>query len=152
LEIFLSQQICDRCSYFFPQQPPAPLDRGLHIGPENRVGFALQALASFRVCPPPNLPINVENFIDARIIKTGFNPETCRSNFLVKNILERGELSHAREVFDQMPQKNTISTNMMISGYVKSSNLSRELVDGMVDRTSMTWIILIGGYTKCNQF
>lgn len=115
---------------------------------------ALQALASLGVCPPPNPPVNVENFVDARIIKTGFNPETCRSNFLVQNILERGELSQAREVFDQMPHKNTISTNMMISGYVKSGNLSyaRELFDGMVERTAVTWTILIGGYSKCNQF
>jgi pentatricopeptide repeat protein len=117
----------------------------------------LQTLASLgiRASQPPKLPVNnVDNFIDARIIKTGFNPKTCRSNFQVNDYLKRGELSHARELFDQMPQKNTISTNMMISGYVKSGNLcyARELFDAMVERTVVTWTILIGGYSQCNQF
>jgi pentatricopeptide repeat protein len=117
----------------------------------------LQTLASLgiRASQPPKLPVNnADNFIDARIIKTGFNPKTCRSNFQVNDYLKRGELSHARELFDQMPQKNTISTNMMISGYVKSGNLcyARELFDAMVERTVVTWTILIGGYSQCNQF
>ncbi|KAL0014654.1 hypothetical protein SO802_001723 [Lithocarpus litseifolius] len=116
---------------------------------------ALQAFASLRASQSPKLPLNdVHHFIDARIIKTGFNPQTCRFNFRVNDFLQRGELSHARQLFDQMPQKNTISTNMMISGYVKSGNLSyaRELFDAMVERTAVTWTILIGGYSQSNQF
>lgn len=114
----------------------------------------LQNLASLRASQPPKPPLNVKIFVDARIIKTGFNPETSRSNFQVRDLLKRGELSQARELFDQMPHKNTVSTNMMISGYVKSGNLSyaRELLDGMVERTAVTWTILIGGYSQCNQF
>ncbi|KAF3942819.1 hypothetical protein CMV_030556, partial [Castanea mollissima] len=106
---------------------------------------ALQTFASLRASQSPKLPLNDVHFIDARIIKTGFNPQTCRFNFRVNDFLQRGELSHARQLFDQMPQKNTISTNMMISGYVKSGNLSyaRELVDAMVERTAVTWTILI---------
>ena len=116
---------------------------------------ALQTFASLRASQSPKLPLNdVHHFIDARIIKTGFNPQTCRFNFRVIGFLQRGELSHARQLFDQMPQKNTISTNMMISGYVKSGNLSyaRELFDAMVERTAVTWTILIGGYSQSNQF
>ncbi|XP_050270648.1 putative pentatricopeptide repeat-containing protein At2g01510 [Quercus robur] len=116
---------------------------------------ALQTFASLGASQSPKLPLNdVHRFIDARIIKTGFNPQTCRFNFRVNGFLQRGELSHARQLFDQMPQKNTISTNMMISGYVKSGNLSyaRELFDAMVERTAVTWTILIGGYSQSNQF
>ena len=63
-------------------------------------------------------------------------------------------MSHACQLFDQMPQKNTISINMMISHYVKSGNLSyaRELFDATVECTSVTWTILIGGYSQSNQF
>lgn len=112
----------------------------------------LAALRAFQ--SSPKLPTHAENYIDARIVKTGFNPNTCRSNFKVKNALERGDLSQARGLFDQMPHKNTVSTNMMISGYVKAGNFSnaRELFDSMVERTAVTWTILIGGYSQCNKF
>lgn len=96
----------------------------------------------------------IRNFaVDARMIKTGFDPSTCRSNLLLKNLVSRGNLSLAHNVFDQMPHKNVVSTNMLISSYVKSGNLSRarELLDQMVDRTAVTWTIIIGGYSQHNQ-
>lgn len=97
---------------------------------------------------------NAQNFIDARIVKTGFDPSTCRSNFLVGSLVKRGELVEARKMFDQMPNKNTVSTNMIVSGYVKSGDLAsaRELFDSMVERTSVSWTILIGAYSQRNQF
>ncbi|KAJ7969427.1 Pentatricopeptide repeat-containing protein [Quillaja saponaria] len=113
-----------------------------------------QNLATVRTSHSLKPYLNVENLVDARIIKTGFDPNTCRSNFQVKNFLQRGDLCRARELFEQMPQKNTFSTNMMISGYVKAGNLSnaRQLFDGMVERTEVSWTILIGGYSQCNRF
>ena len=58
------------------------------------------------------------------------------------------------QLFDQRPHKKTVSTNMMISSHVKSSNLdeARQLFDGMSKRTVVTWPILIGGYSQKNQF
>ncbi|KAH0969596.1 hypothetical protein GBA52_028522 [Prunus armeniaca] len=125
--------------------------------------FRSNALLKFRtprVSEPPkakpllNLNLNAQNYVDARMIKTGFDPNICRSNFLVKNFLKRGELSQARILFDQMPHKNTVSTNMMISSYVNSGNLyeARELLDTMLDRTAVTWTILIGGYSQASQY
>ncbi|VVB09289.1 unnamed protein product [Arabis nemorensis] len=92
--------------------------------------------------------------IDARIIKTGFDTDTCRSNFIVEELLRKGQVFAARKLFDEMPQKNTVSTNTMISGYVKSGDISsaRELFDAMVDRTVVTWTILMGWYARNNQF
>ena len=101
----------------------------------------------------PNPSLNGKHLIDAHSVKTGFNANTCRSNFQVKNFLQRGDLFHAHQVFDQMPCKNTISLNVMISGYLKFGNLSkaRELFDGMLERTAVSWTILIGGYLQSNQ-
>ncbi|KAJ4729548.1 Pentatricopeptide repeat-containing protein [Melia azedarach] len=116
---------------------------------------ALQNLATAtRASRPPKSNPNVQNLIDARIIKTGFDPNTCRSNFLIDNLVSRGELSEARKLFDQMPNQNTVTTNVLISGYVKSGNLTnaRELFNSMVDRTAVSWTILIGGYSHSNQF
>ncbi|KAL5860792.1 hypothetical protein ACOSQ4_002088 [Xanthoceras sorbifolium] len=116
---------------------------------------ALQSLASsITASQLPKANQNVDYFIDARIIKTGFDPDTCRSNFRVESLLRRGQLSQARQLFDQMPNKNTVSTNTLISGYVKSGNLSsaRELFNSMTDRTAVSWTILVGGYSHSNQF
>lgn len=109
------------------------------------------ASAAFQPARPNQ---NVQNLVDARIIKTGFDPNTCRSNFVVDNLIRRGQLSKARKLFDEMPNQNTVSTNMLISGYVKSGNLAtgRELFNSMVDRTAVSWTILIGGYSQKNQF
>ena len=114
----------------------------------------LTSLTSLASLQSPKLRLNVVNNIDARIVKTGFDPDTSRSNFRVGNFLKNGELSQARQLFEKMPHKNTVSTNMMISGYVKSGNLgeARKLFDGMVERTAVTWTILIGGYSQLNQF
>ncbi|KAK4436064.1 putative pentatricopeptide repeat-containing protein [Sesamum alatum] len=93
------------------------------------------------------------NLVDARAIKTGFDLETSRYNFQLKNFLRRSQISEARQLFDQMPRKNTCSVNMMISCYLKSGDLSyaRELFDKMGDRTAVSWTILIGGYAQNKQ-
>lgn len=94
--------------------------------------------------PPP---------VDARIVKTGFDPRTCSSNYRVGNLLARGDVLRARKVYDEMPNRNTVSSNTMISGYVKVGDLAsaRELFDGMVERTAVTWTIMIGGYSQCER-
>ncbi|PRQ51026.1 putative tetratricopeptide-like helical domain, DYW domain-containing protein [Rosa chinensis] len=120
----------------------------------------IKQCASLRVSESPKAKgllcfhLNHPSFIDARIIKTGFDPNTYRSNFQLKNLLERGQLSRAQQVFEQMPQKNTFSVNLMISSYVNCGNLSkaREFLDGMVERTAVTWTILIGGYSQAGQY
>ncbi|KAL6011753.1 hypothetical protein ACLOJK_002218 [Asimina triloba] len=90
---------------------------------------------------------------DAQMIKTGFNPRICRSNYQMEHLFARGELSKARRLFEEMPQRNTVSTNMLISGYVKSGDLceARKVFDRMIDRNTITWTIMIGGYSQNKQ-
>ncbi|XP_031379999.1 putative pentatricopeptide repeat-containing protein At2g01510 [Punica granatum] len=92
---------------------------------------------------------DVDPPVDARIIKTGFDPRTCSSNFRISNMLARGDLTGARQVFDGMRNKNTVSINVMISGYAKAGDLAsaRALFDSMDERTAVTWTIMIGGYS-----
>ncbi|GFS34375.1 pentatricopeptide repeat (PPR) superfamily protein [Actinidia rufa] len=92
--------------------------------------------------------LSVRNLVDARMVKTGFH-----SNFHLHRLLRRGDFSLAPNLFDQMPHTNLVSTNMLISSYVKSGHLSkaRELFDLMVDRTAVTWTIMMGAYSHHNQ-
>ncbi|EXB62840.1 hypothetical protein L484_008690 [Morus notabilis] len=105
----------------------------------------LQKLATLR---------SFQNSIDARLVKSGFDPNTSRSNFKVMDALRRGDTTQARQVFDQMPHKNTVTINLMISAYVKQGNIpvARELFESMLERPAVTWTILIGAYSKRNDF
>ncbi|KMT06853.1 hypothetical protein BVRB_6g151940 [Beta vulgaris subsp. vulgaris] len=98
----------------------------------------------------PGFKSNTTNVIDARIIKTGFNPNTSRTNFEMENLIKCGQLTKARQLFDEMPNRNMFSLNTLLSGYVKSGNLvtARQLFDDTSARTTVTWTILIGGYAK----
>ncbi|KAG2389973.1 putative pentatricopeptide repeat-containing protein [Vigna angularis] len=119
--------------------------------------FRLCSINYIKACSRKNgiLTLQKRHFqVDASIIKTGFDPNTYRFNFQVKNHLLHGDLGAARKLFDKMPHKNIISTNTMIMGYLNSGNLStaRSLFDGMVERSVVTWTMLIGGYAQNNKF
>ncbi|KAL6960361.1 hypothetical protein U1Q18_038126 [Sarracenia purpurea var. burkii] len=104
---------------------------------------------------PMSQQLSVRHFVvDVRKFKTGFLPNTRRSNFQLDRFwLRRGVSSLARRVFNQMTHKNVVSTNMLISSYVKFGHLAkaRELFDHVVDRTTVTWTIMIGGYSQHYQ-
>lgn len=55
--------------------------------------------------------------IHARIIKTGYNTEIEASNVLITLYAKSGSLDDARREFLEMPQRNEISWNAMITGY-----------------------------------
>ncbi|KAK9678091.1 hypothetical protein RND81_11G187300 [Saponaria officinalis] len=109
--------------------------------------------SSFRPHQFPKPQSNTQNVIDARIIKTGFDPNTTRSNFQIQNLLKIGQLSRAHQLFDEMPNRNTFTFNTLISGYVRFGDLvtARELFDRMISRNNVTWTILICGYVNDND-
>ncbi|CAL9086348.1 unnamed protein product [Musa acuminata var. zebrina] len=91
--------------------------------------------------------------VDAQMIKTGFDLQTYNSNRLVESLLDEGQLLRARQLFDEMPLKNTFTANRMISGYAKCGYLdeARHLFDHTADRTAVTWTIMIGVYSQAAQ-
>ncbi|CAO2828675.1 unnamed protein product [Amaranthus hypochondriacus] len=98
----------------------------------------------------PKLQSISQNVIDARIIKTGFNPETSRTNFQMEKLIKNGQLTMAHQLFDEMLNRNIFSVNTLISGYVKSGDLvtATHLFDRVILRNTVTWTILIGAYAK----
>ncbi|KAJ0909875.1 putative tetratricopeptide-like helical domain superfamily [Helianthus annuus] len=65
-----------------------------------------------------------------------------------------GSVVLAREVFDQMKERNIVSWNAMISGYVKAGDLiqSRKLFDLMPKRDVVSWTTMITGYSQSGRF
>lgn len=91
---------------------------------------------------------------DSRMIKTGFDPYTCRVNFHLKRLVDSLDIGGARQVFDEMSDRNTVSETSMLLGYVKVGNLcgAREFFDSIVHKTAVAWTILIGAYSQKNHF
>ncbi|KAF2539101.1 hypothetical protein F2Q68_00019658 [Brassica cretica] len=59
-------------------------------------------------------------------------------------------MTNARKLFDEMPQRDVVTWNAMISGYVSCRFLeeARKLFDEMPKRDSFTWNTMISGYAK----
>ncbi|CAL5387907.1 unnamed protein product [Camellia sinensis] len=62
----------------------------------------------------------------------------------------KGEVDHARKVFDQMGHRDSVSWNVMIKGYFENNRIgdARELFDEMPEKSPFTWSSMIMGYTK----
>ncbi|XP_021896974.1 pentatricopeptide repeat-containing protein At1g09220, mitochondrial [Carica papaya] len=59
-----------------------------------------------------------------------------------------------RKVFYEMPERNSVTWNAMITGLVKWGELemARSLFEEMPDRTVVSWTGIIDGYTRMNKF
>nr|GMD69940.1 pentatricopeptide repeat-containing protein At4g02750-like [Ipomoea batatas] len=62
----------------------------------------------------------------------------------------KGDVVHARVLFDEMGHRDTVSWNVMIKSYIENNKLddARELFDEMPKRTSYSWNSMIMGYIK----
>ncbi|KAH9801567.1 pentatricopeptide repeat-containing protein [Citrus sinensis] len=69
---------------------------------------------------------------------------------MISGYLLNGQLDPARQVFDQMPQRDLVSWNVMISGYVRNKSLSaaRNLFEMMPKRDVVSWNTMLSGYAQ----
>ncbi|RID61341.1 hypothetical protein BRARA_E00498 [Brassica rapa] len=86
------------------------------------------------------------------LIKTGTWSDLFLQNCLIGLYIKCGCLGFARQVFDRMPQRDSVSYNSMIDGYVKCGLVESagELFDLMPreKRNLITWNSMIGGYAQ----
>ncbi|KAK8934751.1 Pentatricopeptide repeat-containing protein [Platanthera zijinensis] len=72
---------------------------------------------------------------------------------MISGYARHGEVALARKLFDEMPLRDVISWNCMLSGYVMSYDLgelmeARRLFDQMPARDVISWNTMISGYTR----
>ena len=86
----------------------------------------------------------------ARMISSGFKPTIFVTNCLIQMYIKCSSLDYARNVFDQMPQRDTISWNSMIFGYSERGKLeiAQCLFDMMPERDVVSWNTLISSYLQ----
>lgn len=92
--------------------------------------------------------------IHGRIIKTGLHSETEVCNVLVTLYAKCGSLNDARSVFIEVPQKNEISWNAMITGYCQHGygRQAIELFENMkMLKLKPNHITYVGVLTACSH-
>ncbi|KAJ4892368.1 hypothetical protein Rs2_32116 [Raphanus sativus] len=86
------------------------------------------------------------------LIKAGTWSDLFLQNCLIGLYIKCGCLGFARQVFDRMPQRDSVSYNSMIDGYVKCGLVESagELFDLMPreKKNLISWNSMIGGYAQ----
>ncbi|GMI84516.1 hypothetical protein like AT1G09220 [Hibiscus trionum] len=86
-------------------------------------------------------------------IKMGFESNLYVQTVLVNMYAESGGLVECKKVFDEMPERNHVTWNVMITGLAKQGEIefARFLFEKMPDRNVVSWSGMIDGYTRMNQ-
>ncbi|CAE5962436.1 unnamed protein product [Arabidopsis arenosa] len=73
------------------------------------------------------------------------------TNKELNQMIRSGYIAEAREIFEKLEARNTVTWNTMISGYVKRREMTqaRKLFDEMPERDVVTWNAMISGYVSC---
>nr|GMD85435.1 pentatricopeptide repeat-containing protein At4g13650 [Ipomoea batatas]GME15343.1 pentatricopeptide repeat-containing protein At4g13650 [Ipomoea batatas] len=92
--------------------------------------------------------------IHARMIKTGYDSETEASNVLITMYAKCGNLSDARREFLEMPCRNQVSWNAMITGYSQHGlgNEALELFEEMKNAGVIpNYVTYVGVLSACSH-
>ncbi|CAA6660849.1 unnamed protein product [Spirodela intermedia] len=87
-------------------------------------------------------------------IKKGFHPGVYVQTALLNMYCECRLLDEAGQVFDEMPDKNPVTWNAMITGLARYGEIDRARLtfEQMNHRNLISWTCLIDGYTRACRF
>ncbi|WJZ84632.1 hypothetical protein VitviT2T_004228 [Vitis vinifera] len=91
--------------------------------------------------------------LHALTLKAGFEFHVYLHTVLLNVYAVCGALLEAKQVLDEMPVRNSVTWNVLITGLAKwgELHLARSLFDEMPMPTVVSWTTIIDGYTRMNQ-
>ncbi|XP_042478011.1 pentatricopeptide repeat-containing protein At1g09220, mitochondrial [Macadamia integrifolia] len=105
-----------------------------------------------KACANLDQPIK-GNQVYALVIKVGYGFHVYVQTALVNLYTVCGCLVEAKKVFDEMHERNLVTWNVMITGFIKwgEIDMAQSLFDRMLVRNVVSWTCMIDGYTRMNQ-
>ncbi|XP_068647781.1 pentatricopeptide repeat-containing protein At1g08070, chloroplastic-like [Aristolochia californica] len=97
--------------------------------------------------------VTVGRSVHCHILKWGFGLDMFLLTGLLDFYGKAGDLSSAKRIFWEMPERDIITQNAMIAVLSKHDcvNDARKLFDEMVERSSSSWNSMITCYCKCGD-
>ncbi|CAL9774718.1 unnamed protein product [Musa acuminata subsp. burmannicoides] len=88
--------------------------------------------------------------LHAESVKYGIDHELLVGTSLVSMYCKCHRTTDARRMFEEMPEKNAVTFNAMISGYsmVGEMGSALDLLDRIPGKTPVTWVVLIEGFAR----
>nr|XP_043639810.1 pentatricopeptide repeat-containing protein At1g09220, mitochondrial [Erigeron canadensis] len=85
--------------------------------------------------------------------KCGFQTHVYVQTALVNMYVVCGCIQESRKVFDEMPERNLVTWNVLVTGLAKQGQmvLARSFFDVMRVKNVVSWSGMIDGYTRANQ-
>ncbi|TXG62805.1 hypothetical protein EZV62_009799 [Acer yangbiense] len=82
-----------------------------------------------------------------------FNDSRFDSNRLLRDLSKSGRIDEARQLFDEISDRDEFTWNTMIAAYANSRKLSeaKRLFDETPYKSCITWSSLISGYCQCRR-
>ncbi|KAJ4841052.1 hypothetical protein Tsubulata_009396 [Turnera subulata] len=94
--------------------------------------------------------------VHGRVLVSGYSSDVFVETNLVNFYAANGGVRYARQVFDDMGERNVVSWNSMLAAYMRCGNVdgARRIFDDMPERNVVSWTSMISGYArngKCRQ-
>ncbi|XP_050383519.1 pentatricopeptide repeat-containing protein At5g15300-like [Argentina anserina] len=88
--------------------------------------------------------------IHCRVLKSGFDSDLYVQNSLLFVYAQLGSVGHARQVFDEMPERSVASWNIMISAYDQTGDFDSadKLFGLMPEKNVASWNTLLGRHVR----
>lgn len=89
-------------------------------------------------------------FIHAQLIKLGLNTRTYLGNRVVDIYSKFGTVDDALHAFDEITNRNTISWNICLKGFIRSGQLDKacQLFDEIQQRDVVSWNSMVSGFVQ----
>lgn len=86
--------------------------------------------------------------------KAGFHDHVYVQTALIDMYMKCGCAVEAEKVFDEMPEKNSVTWNALLTGFIRWGDLvsAQSVFDWMPGKNVVSWTGLIDGYTRVSQF
>ncbi|CAN4113483.1 unnamed protein product [Withania somnifera] len=94
--------------------------------------------------------IKVDKMLHGLVLKIGVTDFIHVSTNLLHLYCLSGCLKDASVLFNEMPEKNVVSWNVMLNGYTKAGqvNLAKEVFEQIVDKDVVSWGTMVDGYLQ----